>query len=262
MGPFPSPGEITMQDDFVALFTYDRWANRKVLDACRKLTAEQYVAEPVPGWSSVRSTVYHIALVTEIHLRTLAGDPNDSIPTEAELATVDDAGPVAGACLSSLRGASADVDAGAAQHRRHAAPARPNRNAAAVGDAAPHCQSFDLSPRAGGGQAQAVRGRTAVDGFLLLGDRADSAREVRVGVRSRSALDAAMVFGTRGATRFFRRRGLIPQPGGRAVGGTVGRATSVARNAKTTSVMSARPKSRAVPTAVTPSQSDLATASN
>jgi uncharacterized damage-inducible protein DinB len=80
-----------MQDDFVALFAYDRWANRKVLDACRKLTAEQYVAEPAPGWSSVRSTVYHIALVTEVHLRTLAGDPDDSIPTEAELATVDDA---------------------------------------------------------------------------------------------------------------------------------------------------------------------------
>jgi uncharacterized damage-inducible protein DinB len=36
-----------MQDDIVALFAYDRWANRKVLDACRKLTAEQYVAEPV-----------------------------------------------------------------------------------------------------------------------------------------------------------------------------------------------------------------------
>ena len=45
----------------------------------------------MPGWSSVRSTVYHIALVTEIHLRTLAGDPDDSIPTEADLATVDDA---------------------------------------------------------------------------------------------------------------------------------------------------------------------------
>ena len=80
-----------MQDDVVALFAYDRWANRKVLDACRKMTAEQYVAEPVPGWSSVRSTMYHIALVTEFHLRTLAGDPDDSIPTEADLATVDDA---------------------------------------------------------------------------------------------------------------------------------------------------------------------------
>jgi uncharacterized damage-inducible protein DinB len=80
-----------MQDDAVALFKYDRWANTKVLDACRKLTAEQYVAEPVPGWSSVRATIHHIAVVTEFHLRTLAGDPDDSISTEADLATVDDA---------------------------------------------------------------------------------------------------------------------------------------------------------------------------
>src|SRR5262245_64840234 len=80
-----------MQDDVVALFEYDRWANAKVLDACRKLAGEQYVAEPVPGWSSVRSTIYHIALATEWNLRTLAGDPDDSVPTEATLATVDDA---------------------------------------------------------------------------------------------------------------------------------------------------------------------------
>jgi len=80
-----------MQDDALELFAYDRWANTKVLDACRKLTPEQYVAEPAPGWSSVRSTIYHIALVTEYHLRTLAGDRDDSIPTEADLATVDDA---------------------------------------------------------------------------------------------------------------------------------------------------------------------------
>ena len=80
-----------MQDDVVALFAHDRWANTKILDACRKLTAEQYVAEPVSGWSSVRSTVYHIAWVTDFHLRTLAGAPDDSIPSEAEVATVDDA---------------------------------------------------------------------------------------------------------------------------------------------------------------------------
>jgi uncharacterized damage-inducible protein DinB len=79
-----------MQDDVTALFAYDRWANRKVLDACRKLTAAQYVAEPVPGWSSVRSTICHIALATEFNLRALAGDPDDRIPTEADLATVDD----------------------------------------------------------------------------------------------------------------------------------------------------------------------------
>jgi uncharacterized damage-inducible protein DinB len=80
-----------MQDDIVALFAYDRWANRKVLDASRKLTAEQYVAEPAPGWSSVRSTINHIALATEFNLRTLAGNSDDRIPTEADLATMDDA---------------------------------------------------------------------------------------------------------------------------------------------------------------------------
>jgi uncharacterized damage-inducible protein DinB len=80
-----------MQDDIVALFAYDRWANGKVLGACRKLTAEQYVAEPVPGWSAVRSTIAHIALATEFNLRTLAGASDDPIPTEAELVTVDDA---------------------------------------------------------------------------------------------------------------------------------------------------------------------------
>ena len=79
-----------MQDDVVALFAYDRWANGKVLDACRQLTSEQYVAEPVPGWSSVRSTIYHIALASEFNLRALVGDPDDRIPPEADLATVED----------------------------------------------------------------------------------------------------------------------------------------------------------------------------
>jgi uncharacterized damage-inducible protein DinB len=87
-----------MQDDAAALFTFDRWANSRVLDACRKLTVVQYEMEPVPGWSSVRSTVYHIAWVTDFHLRTLAGDPDDPnpapTPTEAEVATVDDAAKV------------------------------------------------------------------------------------------------------------------------------------------------------------------------
>ena len=79
-----------MLDDIVALFAYDRWANAKVFDACRKLTAEQFVAEPVPGWSSVRATVYHIAMATEFNLRALGSGSEDRFPTEAGLATVDD----------------------------------------------------------------------------------------------------------------------------------------------------------------------------
>jgi uncharacterized damage-inducible protein DinB len=81
-----------MNDDVASLLEYDRWADRKMLDACRGLTAEQYAAEPVPGWGSVRSTVVHIAIVTEGWLRGLTGEDVVSVPTEDELATVDDAG--------------------------------------------------------------------------------------------------------------------------------------------------------------------------
>lgn len=79
-----------MQDDIVTLFAYDRWANAKVLDSCRKLTPEQYIAEPFTGWSSVRSTLFHIAMATEFNLRPLADVVDDRIPTEADVGTVDD----------------------------------------------------------------------------------------------------------------------------------------------------------------------------
>jgi len=80
-----------MNDDFAMLFSFNRWANAKMLDACRNLTTEQYAAEPVPGWSPVRATVYHIAIVTDGWLRTLADDPDQSFPAETDVATVDDA---------------------------------------------------------------------------------------------------------------------------------------------------------------------------
>jgi uncharacterized damage-inducible protein DinB len=80
-----------MRDDFTSLFAFNRWANAKMLDACRKLSPEQYGAEPVAGWGSVRSTVYHIAVVTDGWLRALADDPDQSFPTEAEVQTPDDA---------------------------------------------------------------------------------------------------------------------------------------------------------------------------
>ncbi len=80
-----------MKDDFASQYAFNRWADRRVLDACRKLTPQQYVAEPVPGWSSVRSTVYHIAIVTEGWLRGLTGETVGMPPPETDFPTVDDA---------------------------------------------------------------------------------------------------------------------------------------------------------------------------
>lgn len=80
-----------MNDDFASLYAYNRWADHLVLEACRKLTPDQYAAEPAPGWSSVRSSIVHIAIVTEGWLRGVAGEVVDNVPTEADLPTVDDA---------------------------------------------------------------------------------------------------------------------------------------------------------------------------
>jgi len=78
-----------MQDDFASLYAFNKWANEKMLEACRKLTPEQYLAEPVPGWTPVSATVYHIAIVTDGWLRGVASDPDQSIAAEAEVATPD-----------------------------------------------------------------------------------------------------------------------------------------------------------------------------
>jgi uncharacterized damage-inducible protein DinB len=80
-----------MDDDFASLYAYNRWADLRVLDACRKLTAEQYASEPVPGWASVRSSIVHIVIATEGWLRGVAGENVETVPTEEDLATVDDA---------------------------------------------------------------------------------------------------------------------------------------------------------------------------
>jgi uncharacterized damage-inducible protein DinB len=80
-----------MNDDIESLYAYNRWADQRVLDACRKLTAEQYACDPIPGWSPVRASIVHIAVVTEGWLRGVAGETVTTVPTEAELATVDDA---------------------------------------------------------------------------------------------------------------------------------------------------------------------------
>src|ERR1700730_5790194 len=120
-----------MQDEIVALFAYDRWANRTVLDACRKLTAEQYVAEPVPGWSSVRSTISHIALAAEFNLRTLAVDPHD-YPDRSRAGHGGRRGPVAGTYLPPFLRTASHAHAGVAQHRADGARDRPHFHAAAV----------------------------------------------------------------------------------------------------------------------------------
>ena len=78
-----------MLDDLASLFAYDRWAEGRMLDACRLVPPERYGDEPAPGWSSLRSTIAHVAAGTDVWTRRFQGLPVDAFIPESELATPD-----------------------------------------------------------------------------------------------------------------------------------------------------------------------------
>jgi uncharacterized damage-inducible protein DinB len=78
-----------MTDDLASLYAYDRWAEARMLDACRLVPPERYGDEPAPGWSSVRTSVAHIAGAADLWLRRFLGQPADSFIPESELAIPD-----------------------------------------------------------------------------------------------------------------------------------------------------------------------------
>src|SRR5690348_5629624 len=80
-----------MQDDLKSLFAYNRWANDLVVEACQALGPGQYEKEPLPGWTSVRATLVHLADATWIWARRIAGEAVAARAAEADVPTLDDA---------------------------------------------------------------------------------------------------------------------------------------------------------------------------
>jgi uncharacterized damage-inducible protein DinB len=80
-----------IHDELKSLLAYNRWAGDRVVQAVRRLTPEQYVREPAPGWSPVRATFLHIADGNWIWARRLRGETVTSRTTEAEAPNLDDA---------------------------------------------------------------------------------------------------------------------------------------------------------------------------
>jgi uncharacterized damage-inducible protein DinB len=80
-----------MHDDFASLFTYNRWADSRVLTACRSLAQEAYTRELPGGMTSVRATLVHIAGATHVWSRRVRGETATVLATETEVPTVEDA---------------------------------------------------------------------------------------------------------------------------------------------------------------------------
>lgn len=80
-----------MNDDLLALYAYNRWANARTLESLRALPPEDYTRELGGGWPSPRATCVHLAAATNAWAERLADREATSLPKEAEVPTLADA---------------------------------------------------------------------------------------------------------------------------------------------------------------------------
>ncbi len=104
-----------MRDDYAALYEYNRWADDRVILACRPLSPEQYQMELPGGMSSLRTTLVHLAGATWAWARRLDGETVTALATEAEVPTID----AAARMLSDAHAAFDRILAGLTPERLH-----------------------------------------------------------------------------------------------------------------------------------------------
>jgi uncharacterized damage-inducible protein DinB len=78
-----------MTDDLASLYAYTRWADARMLEACRQLPPERYAEEVVPGWASVKASLAHLAGAADLWARRLEGRDASTWVSEDELPTPD-----------------------------------------------------------------------------------------------------------------------------------------------------------------------------
>src|SRR5215469_16563456 len=73
-------------EDVRTLFTYDSWANRRMMDACAALSAEQFTRDLGSSFCSVRDTLAHIMGAQWIWLERFRGRSPSALPNSGEFA--------------------------------------------------------------------------------------------------------------------------------------------------------------------------------
>ena len=74
--------------DMMALYEYNAWADRRVLEAASALSREQYTKQMGSSFSSVRDTLPHIYGVEWLWLERFQGRSPMAIPDDAEFADI------------------------------------------------------------------------------------------------------------------------------------------------------------------------------
>ncbi len=74
--------------EMVALYDYNAWADRRVLQAASALTIEQFTMQLGSSFSSVRGTLSHIYGAEQVWLERFQGRSPSAIPDDSEFADI------------------------------------------------------------------------------------------------------------------------------------------------------------------------------
>ena len=76
-------------EEFCTLYEYNSWANRRVIESCAQLNADQFTRDLVSSFHSVRDTLAHILGAEWLWLERWHGRSHSSLPFAEEFSDVD-----------------------------------------------------------------------------------------------------------------------------------------------------------------------------
>jgi uncharacterized damage-inducible protein DinB len=77
-------------NEFLELFAYNAWANRRIFDAAAQLPAEQYFRDLKSSHGGVHGTLCHIVWAEQLWLHRWAGKPNPAVAQGTDLKSLAD----------------------------------------------------------------------------------------------------------------------------------------------------------------------------
>jgi uncharacterized damage-inducible protein DinB len=75
--------------DFIVLFEYNAWANRRTLEACAALTPEQFLRDTKSSFPSIRDTLAHIYGAEFVWIERWHSRAPAALPTPADFPTLE-----------------------------------------------------------------------------------------------------------------------------------------------------------------------------
>jgi uncharacterized damage-inducible protein DinB len=78
-------------DDLPSLYSFNEWANARVLETLRALPEAEYVKDQGGGWPSLRATFVHLAGATDAWAERFSGREATRLPSVDELPGLEDA---------------------------------------------------------------------------------------------------------------------------------------------------------------------------